>query len=94
LQLYPDQGSSSDIIGKVKKIAALKTIVGVSIFGMLFSGYLSYQELFKDTTEEIGCNPIGTPGTIFGFPPCIYGFFMYLLVLIIAALGIRGRRGE
>jgi uncharacterized membrane protein len=77
----------------MKRITALKTILGVSIFGMLFSGYLTYQEFFKKT-EEVGCNPIGTPGTVFGFPPCIYGFFMYLLIVVISVLAIRGKKNE
>jgi len=73
----------------VKKITALKTILGVSLFGALFSGYLSYQEIFKETTEEAGCSPVGAPGTVFGYPACVYGFFMYLLVALISLLGLK-----
>jgi uncharacterized membrane protein len=78
----------------MKRIVALKTVLGVSIFGMLFSGYLSYQELFRKTTDEVGCSPVGTPGTIFGFPPCVYGFFIYFLLVIIALLGVKGDKGD
>jgi len=76
----------------VKKITALRTILSVSIFGALFSGYLSYQELFKDTTEEVGCSPVGTPGTVFGYPACVYGLFMYLLVAVISFFGLREKK--
>lgn len=75
----------------MKQITALKTILGISIFGLLFSGYLSYQEFFGNTVGT-GCNALGQPGTIFGYPPCIYGFFMYLLIAIISTLGLTKKR--
>ncbi|MDD5710557.1 MAG: hypothetical protein PHV43_00430 [Candidatus Colwellbacteria bacterium] len=76
----------------MKKITALKTILSISLFGALFSGYLSYQEIFKETTEEAGCNPIGAPGTVFGYPACVYGFFMYLLVALVSFLGLKKKK--
>jgi len=78
----------------VKKITALKTILGISIFGVLFSGYLSYQELFKETTEEAGCSPLGAPGTVFGYPACVYGFLMYLLVAVISFFGLKRKKSN
>ncbi|KKT87329.1 MAG: hypothetical protein A2119_01855 [Candidatus Colwellbacteria bacterium GWA2_46_10] len=72
----------------MKQLTALKTILGVGLFGLLFSGYLSYQEFFGDA-DNTGCDALGQPGTIFGYPPCIYGFFMYLLMVVLSALGLR-----
>jgi len=69
---------------------ALQVIAGIALFGLCFSGYLSYQELFVRQTAS-SCPTIGTPGTVLGQPACVYGFFMYLAVLVVAALGLRGR---
>lgn len=27
-----------------------------------------------------------------GYPPCIYGFVMYLVIVVVSALGLRGWR--
>ncbi len=69
----------------MKKQTALKTIMIISIAGMLFSGYLSYTELVNDVCALGGCSAIG------GIPTCVYGFGMYLLVFIISLLGIKGK---
>lgn len=69
---------------------SLQVITGIALFGLCFSGYLSYQELFV-TQANASCPTIGAPGTVLGQPACVYGFFMYLAVLVIAALGLRGR---
>lgn len=71
---------------------ALRIILAISLFGVVFSGVLSYQELFGSTAQS--CPAPGAPGTVFGYPACVYGFFMYLLVALVAALGLSaGRRG-
>ena len=80
-----------DIIKDMKQLTALKTVLSIAIFGLLFSGYLSYQEFFGQG-EEAGCSALGATGTILGYPPCAYGFLMYLIILVIAFLGIRGNR--
>lgn len=69
----------------MKKELSLKIIVWISIAGMLFSGYLSYTELFK------GACPLGGCSNILGIPACVYGFVMYLIVLIISILGLKGK---
>ncbi len=74
----------------MKQISALKAILGVSLFGLMFSGYLSYQEFFGES--DGGCDALGQSGTIFGYPPCVYGFFMYLVIATLATLGVRGRK--
>jgi uncharacterized membrane protein len=61
-------------------------IFGVSIFGVLFSGFLSYQELFAGT--GIACPAPGAPGTVFGYPACVYGFFMYLFLAILSGFAL------
>ncbi len=70
---------------------ALQLIAGIALFGLSFSGYLSYVELFVRRGAAT-CPTIAAPGTLLGQPPCIYGFFMYLAVLVVAALGLRGAR--
>jgi uncharacterized membrane protein len=66
---------------------ALQIILTISIFGAAFSGVLSYQELFGDAAAV--CPAPGAAGTVFGYPACVYGFFMYLIVAATAAWGLR-----
>ena len=67
---------------------ALRIILVISLFGMAFSGALSYRELFK---SGLSCPASGTPGAIFGYPACVYGLFMYLVIAAIAVLGLLAR---
>lgn len=67
---------------------ALKVVFAISLFGTVFSGTLSYLELFANTAS---CPAPGAPGTIFGYPACVYGFFMYLALAIVSGFGLRGR---
>lgn len=68
---------------------ALQVILAIGLFGLIFSGTLTYQELFGHAGTT--CPSPGTPGTIFGYPACVYGFFMYLVIDIIAILGLRAK---
>lgn len=61
----------------------LKNILILSIAGLLFSGYLSYGELFLQTCPVGGCS------NVLGMPACVYGFVMYLIVFILSAVGLR-----
>ncbi len=72
---------------RLDSATGLRAIAVLAAAGLLFSGYLSYNELFA------GAAACGVPGggLIFGLPACVYGFFMYLLVLIIARLSMRTR---
>lgn len=70
----------------MKKILSLKIILIISIAGMLFSGYLSYNELIKQTCSFGGCS------NLLGMPVCIYGFFMYLVIFIISLAGIKSKK--
>lgn len=58
------------------------TILALSLFGVVFSGALSYQELFGATAGA--CPAPGAPGTVFGFPACVYGFLLYLVLAGVA----------
>jgi len=69
----------------MKPKTALKTILAISVAGILFSGYLSYSELVKKFCA------FGTCSNVVGIPACIYGFVMYLVVFIIALLGLNER---
>jgi len=73
---------------KLDSATGLKAIAVLAVAGVLFSGYLSYNELWG------GAAACGAPGSglIFGLPACVYGFFMYLVVLIIAILSLRGKK--
>ena len=74
---------------------ALQIILAISIAGMLFSGTLTYRELFGSPAVQARtgtCTPIGAPGTILGYPPCVYGLIMYTLLVVVASLGLRARK--
>ncbi len=62
---------------------ALQIILGVSLFGVAFSGVLSFGELFG--SSEAACP---SPGAAGAYPACVYGFLMYLLMAGVAAWGL------
>ncbi|MDH4132500.1 MAG: hypothetical protein OEW17_00115 [Gemmatimonadota bacterium] len=70
---------------------SLATILAISLFGVLFSGTLTYLE-FCSRTGADGCSDVGPAGTILGYPPCVYGLVMYALLTVIAALGLRAKQ--
>jgi len=72
----------------MRPLRALKIILGLSLFGTLFSGVLTWKELFG--ASAMSCPAPGAPGTVFGYPACVYGFFMYVAVALVAAAGLRG----
>jgi uncharacterized membrane protein len=65
---------------------ALQIILVISLCGLTFSGYLTYREMFDPSA--LSCPSPGEPGTILGWPACVYGFFMYLLVAMAALWGL------
>jgi uncharacterized membrane protein len=69
---------------------ALQLILAIGIFGVLFSGVLTYRELFGGAAQT--CPAPGAPGTVFGYPACVYGFFMYLGITALAIAGLRSTR--
>ncbi len=75
----------------MNKGLALKIILGISVAGMLFSGYLSYTELFAGFcgASKLG---MGTCSKVFQIPACVYGFFMYLIVFIVSLAGLISKK--
>lgn len=75
----------------MKKQIALKIILGISIAGLLFSGYLSYAELFAGFcgASQLG---MGSCTNVLEIPACVYGFFMYLAVFVISLLGLKSKK--
>ena len=69
---------------------ALQIIASISWVGILFSGTLTYQEFFGGLA--LSCPAPGAPGTVLGYPACVYGFFMYIALAVIAWLGLRSFR--
>ncbi|HVX89613.1 MAG TPA: hypothetical protein VG940_11830 [Gemmatimonadales bacterium] len=65
---------------------SLWIILVIGLMGMAFSGALTVREY---TARAGGCSPLGASGTILGYPPCVYGLVMYLVVVIVAGLGLR-----
>ena len=71
----------------MKKQTALKSLFWVSLAGALFSGYLSYTEIFHQVCA------LGTCSTaVFSVPSCVYGFVMYIVGLVISILGIKSNK--
>jgi uncharacterized membrane protein len=65
---------------------ALQIILVFALAGLAFSGTLTYREVFASAAK---CPSPGAPGTILGYPACVYGFFMYLAITIVAIAGLR-----
>ena len=63
----------------------LMIILAVAVFGTGFSGVLSYRELFGGA---VACPACGGAGTVLGYPACVYGLFMYLVVAALAIWGL------
>ena len=70
----------------INKKLALQIIMGISAVGILFSGYLSYSELFSGVCPVGGCG-----NSLLGLPVCVYGLIMYTAVFIVALLGYRNK---
>ena len=60
---------------RVKDVLFIKPILILSILGLLFSGYLTFTKIFS------GVCAFNEPCPYFlGYPACIYGFGLYLLL--------------
>jgi uncharacterized membrane protein len=71
---------------------ALQGILAISLFGVMFSGVLTYHEFFG--TPAATCPSPGAPGTVLGYPACVYGFVMYVTIAVIAILGLHAERAR
>jgi len=67
----------------------LKLIMVMSLAGTLFSGYLSFTEIFQKTCA------LGTCSTqVAGVPSCVYGFAMFFMVLILSIIGLSNTKSK
>lgn len=75
----------------MRKKLALQIIMVISFAGILFSGFLSYRELFLQNCQWgfIRCG-VNTP-PVAGIPACVLGFVMYAIVFAISFLGYRSK---
>jgi hypothetical protein len=78
---------------------ALKIIFAIGIAGLLFSGYLTWGEMFAKPKCEFpapqtSCGANVGLTSIFGLPVCIYGFFMYLLITCISGYALCGGKKQ
>ena len=71
---------------------ALTLVLIFGLLGMAFSGVLTYGELFAASPDQATCPTVGEPGTVLGYPACVYGFFMYAVIVALAAFGLRAER--
>ncbi|MFH0834732.1 MAG: hypothetical protein V1881_00105 [Candidatus Micrarchaeota archaeon] len=74
----------------MKKDGYLKAILLFAVFGMIFSGYLSYGELFPSASSGPTCSALSAK--ILGLPTCVYGFLMYTIVAVLAYLALKSRK--
>ena len=74
----------------MRKQTALTVILILSIAGLLFSGYLSYGELFAQSCYATNLG-MGACTQVASIPACVYGFVMYLAVFIISIFGLRAK---
>ena len=65
------------ILKKYKKVDLYKTIFGISLAGILFSGYLSIQEL-------VFSFPLSECSYGLGLPTCTYGLFVYIGIFVLS----------
>jgi len=70
------------------KQQSLAAVLAISLFGAIFSGTLTYLELCSRGGAG-GCSAVGPTGSILGYPPCVYGLAMYLVLTVIAIVGLR-----
>lgn len=68
----------------------LVVVLAFAVVGLIFSGVFSYRELFTVTT--LSCPTVGAPGSIFGYPACVYGFYLYLVLTVVAAAGLVAKK--
>ena len=62
-----------------------------ALAGLAMSGYLSYYNIWGGGCHDavVTCGAGDKQVLIFGQPTCIYGFFMYLLALIVLLMAWR-----
>lgn len=71
---------------------ALKVILLFGIAGILFSGYLSFSEISDSDPVGLSCSGGEEGGELFGIPVCIYGFIMYVIITLVAIVGLNSKK--
>jgi len=76
----------------ILKSHSLFLISGISLIGILFSGYLTFKEVLaslivKPCVSETCSAAASCSQQILGLPTCAYGLAMYLVVFVISLLG-------
>ena len=71
---------------------ALWTVFVLGVAGTLFSGTLTYRELFGATA--LSCPSPGAPGTLLGYPACVYGLAVFVAITVVSWLGLRAGGAE
>jgi uncharacterized membrane protein len=79
---------------------ALTIILALGIAGMLFSGYLTWGEVFA---PQLKCLPDAAAPScganvglteLFGLPVCIYGFAMYTAITLVSGCALFGKKKD
>jgi len=71
----------------MNKQFVLKFIFIISLIGIGFSGYLSYNEVINQICVLGGSCPF-----VFNIPACIYGLIMYITICVISFLGLKSEK--
>lgn len=75
----------------MKTKSVLKVIAAVAFVGILFSGFLTYNDYtvlgsaIQSPSSAVTCT---SNSGILGLPVCVYGLAMYLVVFALAVIGI------
>ena len=64
-------------------------VFGLSLAGVLFSGYLSLHKLFSGT-----CAFNETCSYFLGYPACWYGFAMFLCMFLVSGFSLRKKMAD
>lgn len=65
----------------MNKQTSLKIIFWISLIGILFSGYLSFSEIFLKNCVLGACIKVGP------IPSCVFGLLMYIIIFIVSIRG-------
>lgn len=78
----------------MKLKTALLVVFFIALLGVAFSGYLTYYKYWGGGCEKaiVSCGGGGRTVLIFGLPTCVYGFFMFSLVAILALFGLAKKK--
>jgi len=58
----------------------------LSLAGVLFSGYISYKEIFGNLCNIYVCSEIA------GLPVCVYGMAIFIVLLVSSICGLRANK--